>query len=133
MPEYQLDTSLSREIVAKLDAFTLAYIEALFWLLQDEDGESMDHLGLHDLAPEALESVRNECADFQLMYGHLFRGHESQAGHDFYLTRNGHGAGFWDRGTLYGSEDIGRQLTEACEPYGETYEYVGDDGLVYTS
>ena len=39
-----------------------------------------------------------------------------QHGGDFYLTRNGHGAGFWDRG--YG--DVGKQLTEAAKVYGST-------------
>lgn len=38
-----------------------------------------------------------------------------QHGHDFALTRNGHGAGFWDRG--YGP--IGDILTERAESYGE--------------
>lgn len=37
------------------------------------------------------------------------------AGHDFALTRNGHGAGFWDRGL----GRIGDMLTKECEPYGE--------------
>lgn len=41
----------------------------------------------------------------------LWEGH----GHDFALTRNSHGAGFWDRG--YG--EIGDRLTEAAQAYGE--------------
>ena len=36
------------------------------------------------------------------------------AGHDFALTRNGHGTGFWDRGL----GAIGDMLTDACKPYG---------------
>jgi hypothetical protein len=52
------------------------------------------------------------------------------AGHDFWLTRNGHGAGFWD-GDL--SEDVGNALTEAAKKFGECHLYVGDDGQIYTS
>ena len=37
------------------------------------------------------------------------------AGHDFALTRNEHGTGFWDSGL----GDIGDMLTEECKPYGE--------------
>ena len=37
------------------------------------------------------------------------------AGHDFALTRNGHGTGFWDRGM----GEMGDMLTEECKPYGE--------------
>ena len=45
--------------------------------------------------------------------------------HDFCLTANGHGAGFWD-----GDYKHGYALTELCRPYH--YDaYVGDDGLVY--
>lgn len=41
---------------------------------------------------------------------------DEQIGHDFSLTRNHHGAGFWDRG--HGHD--GQILTEKCRPYGET-------------
>lgn len=36
-------------------------------------------------------------------------------GHDLALTRNGHGAGFWDRGL----GDAGRSLTTWAETFGE--------------
>ena len=36
------------------------------------------------------------------------------SGHDFALTRNRHGAGFWDRGL----GEIGDMLTDECKPYG---------------
>ena len=48
-------------------------------------------------------------------------GHEwdidEQAGHDFYLTRNGHGAGFWDRPELYGAT-VATTLTRESKVYG---------------
>jgi hypothetical protein len=47
-----------------------------------------------------------------------------QTAHDFILTRNGHGAGFWDRG--YGA--VGDRLTAAAKVYGSLNAYVGDDG-----
>lgn len=47
-------------------------------------------------------------------------------GHDFWLTRGGHGAGFWDRG--YG--DIGRIVTAACKTFGEAYIGVCGDGTL---
>lgn len=40
-----------------------------------------------------------------------------QAGHDFVLTVNGHGAGFWDGGW----PEHGDELTEDAKPYGEFY------------
>jgi hypothetical protein len=52
----------------------------------------------------------------------------ARAGHDFWLTRNGHGAGFWDRGL----GDLGERLSKAAKVYGEVYLYPGDDGKVYS-
>lgn len=47
---------------------------------------------------------------------------------DFWLTRNGHGVGFWDRDV----GAVGDRLTKACKKFGETYLYVGDDGKIHT-
>lgn len=56
---------------------------------------------------------------------------EARAGHDFWLTRNGHGVGFLDRDEL--SEADQKRLTEASKEFGECYLYVGDDGKLYIS
>ena len=53
------------------------------------------------------------------------------AGHDFALTRNGHGTGFWDRGL----GEMGDMLTEECKPYGEhrvIIEVDNDDNIIST-
>lgn len=47
-------------------------------------------------------------------------------GMDFHLTRNHHGAGYWDRGT----GDVGRRLTDNAHPYGEIHGWILDDDLV---
>lgn len=52
----------------------------------------------------------------------------AQHGHDFALTRNGHGAGFWDRG--YG--EVGERLTESAKVYGE-HSVITDDGPTVTN
>lgn len=50
---------------------------------------------------------------------------EAWAGHDFWLTRRGHGAGFWDRGL----GDLGKRLSEAANACGDTgYPYAIGDG-----
>lgn len=46
-----------------------------------------------------------------------------QHGHDFALSRNRHGAGFWDRG--YGP--VGDALTEAAHAYGEHTIFLGGE------
>ena len=52
-----------------------------------------------------------------------------EAGIDFWLTRNGHGVGFWDRGL----GELGDTLSAACESFGEVWAYLGDDSRVHIS
>lgn len=136
MPQYKLDRSLALDTWHKLDTFTQGYIEAAMWTLTDDDGEPCGHLGLHDIAEETIQTAVRECAAFQsgnrALLDHVNFGMndeygDSRHGHDFWLTRNRHGAGFWDRG--YG--DVGRKLTDAAHAYGGADWYLGDDGKVY--
>ena len=51
------------------------------------------------------------------------------AAHDFILTRNGHGTGFWDTGRWV--EPWGDKLTKLSESFGTLSAYIGDDGSIY--
>ena len=132
---YSLDTSHAQSRWNTLDAFTQGYIEAAMWTLTDDKGHNLDYLGLHDIAEETIEQAITDCASFQAANRTLLdratdesgRGDESH-GHDLWLTRNGHGAGFWDRGY---SDAIADPLTDAALACGEMIWYLGDDGLVY--
>lgn len=127
-----------------LDEFTRAYAECALWASTHfwKDAENKDceesldkNHGIEDVATETLEEMVAECNDFREANKELleraeeeFDLTESSAGHDFWLTRNGHGAGFWDRDL----GDVGDKLTKACKPYGEVDLYVGDDGKIYS-
>ena len=50
-------------------------------------------------------------------------------GHDFWLTRNRAGAGFWDRGY---DKQAGESLSNAAMKFPEINLYIGDDGLIYS-
>lgn len=116
-----------------------AYVVAALWSTTDEStpegGEPMDaNYGPDDLSESARRAVARDVRDFVVgcLKGkpNAFHGMDaSQIGHDFLLTRNGHGAGFWDRGL--GAR--GEWLTQQCKPYGEASFYVGDDGKIYVS
>lgn len=114
-----------------LDAFVDAYIECALWSSLDDKGEPLD--GTYDdgdIADTARADMVSECTDF--VNGNaadLATLDAGQCGHDFWLTRNGHGTGFWDRG--YG--DLGDRLSKAAEVYGESDLYVGDDGQLYVT
>ena len=48
--------------------------------------------------------------------------------HDFWLTRNGHGAGFWDGDY---DDEVGTELTKIAHTFKELDCYVGDDGKIH--
>lgn len=116
----------------ELDEFTQQYIETALWASYEEDGTPLDeNYGWFDLADETILAFYNDCQKFQTENQELIDMEENQdnstAGHDFWLTRNGHGVGFWD-----GDWPIsGDKLTIASEKFGEVYLYVGDDGKLY--
>lgn len=126
--EYQLDCSLALDVRKTLDPFTLAYIETAMWTLTDDDGSSLDYLGLHDIDPSAIERMKADCASFQADHWDMIESDLSQAGHDFWLTRNRHGAGFWDGDW---PKPADRVLTDAAHAWGSADLYVGDDNTVY--
>lgn len=97
-----------------------------------------DIFTVSDISPECVEQRRSDCSSFLAANGadlaeyaeHL--GNEqwsasSLAGHDFWLTRNGRGAGFWDRGL----GELGERLSNAARVYSSVDLYPGDDGKIY--
>ena len=123
--------------VYKLDPFIRQYIETALWSSHDESDksgdESMDtNYGIEDVAQETLQKMADDCRSFQEENAKYLRDYpDEQAGHDFWLTRNGHGAGFWDRGERYVPLDIEQKLTDSAHTYGEVDLYVGYDGLIH--
>ena len=121
----------------QVDDFTWAYITAAFWTTDEEEfpeycysGEfSISEEDALRLAPAALTLIITVCQEFQQLNADLLDASmlsDDQAGHDFWLTRNRHGSGFWARNVIGGDA-----LTEAAHNYGEVSLYKGDDGLIY--
>ena len=124
-----------------LDIFTRAYIECALWSTNDESDDSGgdpldDNYTIDDIAPESLAKMIDDCRRFQeenaadlALYNHpRYRGPEL-GGHDLWLTRNGHGAGFWDRDDCL-PEEARDRLTAAAKKYGEVY-LSANDGAIY--
>lgn len=113
-----------------MTAFLKSYIETALWSSTDEDGHPLDdNYGEEDIAPGALATMEADCDRFQSEYAELLASLGSSAGHNFWLTRNWHGAGFWDLGL----GAIGEALSEAAKLEGSCDLYIGDDGLIYVS
>lgn len=115
------------------------YIDCAIWTCADDlgielgpgavDGQIAEMRYSLPWAPGTISALRQTVADF--LTGDAFaewlaEWTPSQAGHDLWLTRNGHGAGFWDRGLAFGGV-----LTSLATPYGAASLYLGDDDLIY--
>lgn len=118
----------------KLDRFTIAYLECALWSSTDEadpaGGQPMDsNYSIDDCTQSFLRQAAADCLVFQRDNAELLEhaGGEEMDGHDFWLTRNRHGAGFWDRGYFKPIED---GLTDAAHAFGEVNLYVIDNGQI---
>lgn len=126
--------------------FAHSYILAALWSSNDESrpdgGDPIDeNYSSDDLCISAKNRMYRDCRAFMranyedlMLACALYSPREGYAGmelagHDFWLTRNGHGVGFWDRRELE-EGGVGERLTEACKREGEANIYV-DDGKIY--
>ncbi|EKU98014.1 hypothetical protein Lepto7375DRAFT_7273 [Leptolyngbya sp. PCC 7375] len=121
-----------------------AYFTCALWSSIDHTDQPMDdNYSLNDIATPLKELAFAEincwlgyCNELGLIEQFLNHPQTTQAtrvtpekmlGHDFWLTRNGHGSGFWDRGL----GQLGNDLTDATKTFGTMDLYVGDDNKIY--
>lgn len=125
MPEF-----IPQHTPADLDEFVSGYLACAEWLIpENDDGDTPCADGF---APSAVEKAKVDCAEFIKRAGGLYTNAvdaygAGRAGHDFWLTRNGHGAGFWDRGL----GKLGDDLTTIANTFSEVNPFVNDDFLIY--
>lgn len=122
------------------DEFRSAYVTTMLWSSIGEDGRNLDDTHDEtDLAPEGLALVEKDCRAFYDAHSAMFTDEhclhygpdfeiDGRAGHDFWLTRCGHGAGFWDGDW---AEPAATTLDSAAKAFGNLDPYLGDDGLIY--
>jgi hypothetical protein len=118
----------------RMNTFTDAYITAIYFT---ETGDGEQPSSEIKMSEDARARAYADCFTFQSVNATILaeaydrEGYdEGRAGHDFWLTRNGHGAGYWDRAELE-ADDLGDRLTEAAKLFGECWTTEGDDGLLY--
>ena len=125
---------------ATAGTFALAldgYLECALWSSWDlYTGRPLDELGAGAVADETIDGMACDVWRFlATCWGDVWEDFEidlsglepKQLGHELWLARNGHGAGFWDRGL----GEIGDKLTELAHSYGGVTLYIGDDGKIY--
>jgi len=89
-----------------LEKMTSAYLECAIWTHLDEDGNSIDHVyDIEDFEPASYDLAEHECADFIELSEFVLQDTDQTVqdelcpfdlGRNFWLSRNGHGTGFFD-------------------------------------
>ena len=130
-----------------LNPTLLALTQTLLFTETDDNGKSLDKsYSPSDFASDSLEKLYKEyevflsdvegkitekvgsnwsCIDDFYDIAHPT---ENQTEHDYILTRNHHGAGFWDGDWNSEISDI---LTKSAQKQSEIHAYVGDDGKIH--
>lgn len=96
------------------EEMTRAYIEAIYFT---DTGDSEQASPEAELTALCRAQCYIDCRNFMLalerhpgVQSSLLE--VSRLGHDLWLTRNGHGAGFWDRPEVYGKDMDGGNLAD---------------------
>ena len=119
------------------------YLECAIWTeeerLKEENTEGYEReikniipdadLNIHNFSDNSKIKAYEDIKLFLKYAGNAVDGiDEEQLGHDIWLSRNGHGAGFFDRGY---DDKIEKILMDSAHKIGSADIYLGDDGLLY--
>lgn len=123
-----------------VDGVMQGYCEGIAWLTEGDTGLE----GSNGWSEDMQERISSDCAAFvaKLMETDLpdtlggIDYSDARLGHDFWLTRNHHGAGFWDREELDfrpepEARNVGEWLTEIAKTFPVLNVYKGDDNWEY--
>lgn len=107
--------------------FVQGYVTCALWASTDTDETPLDDRYVpRDIGADTAERMARDCQEFLrdnttdlIWYCIAIDARDGTpmeyAGHDFWLTRNHHGAGFWARG----AGQAGDNLTAAADSWGE--------------
>ena len=126
-----------------------ALAETILYTECDNNGTPLDrNYGVTDFDEKSLETLYREFQEFiQVVekqitekigdnwdsvddFYDLMQPSENQTEYDYILTRNRHGAGFWDGDW---ASEVSQILTDAAQDQFKTCAYVGEDGKIYLS
>ncbi len=117
---------------SQINGLTKHYLITALWSSTEHDDAGTplhENYDIGDLSIEALDKAENDCEKFLSLAGDTLDDLDlERAAHDFWLTRNRHGAGFWDGDY---EKELGRKLTALAHSFGEIDLYVGDDSRLY--
>lgn len=124
-----------------------ALLETLLWSSTDDLGNPLDiDFRASDFSEEDVQKLYGEFQKFVSIvekqisekvgdswdciddFYDLMQPTQNQAEHDYIMTRNGHGCGFYDGDW---AKEVAFILAEAAQDQGEIIPYIGHDGKLY--
>ena len=106
-----------------------SYLECAAWSSTDENGEPLDSYQFSDKAENRLKADLDKfCEEMTQELDEEYDGAggtPEQFAHDFWLTRNGHGAGFWDRGL----GELGDKLSKMAKVHNSCDLYLNEETM----
>lgn len=130
----EIDEFLSSRVIDDIaDDFIVGYLRAAIFTGSHypepenmDDSRPMDSVyGVEDIPREIREELESDCRDFLNSCAFMVAENPERAGMDFHLTRNGHGAGFWDGEW----PECGDELTARSKPFGTAEIYSDPTGI----
>lgn len=110
-----------------LESFLQAYYEAMFFT--EEDSLKEREIWEWELCIKTKSSSEDDAKKFLNSLSEDLETRDfAQLGHDFWMTRNRHGVGFWEFPD-YSKEDSDL-LMLAVKPFSEIYLYPNDYGFI---
>ena len=118
--------------MTEFETFFHSFIEAALWCSSDINSDSdisleNQNYSIDDIDSNSLKTLKIDCQEFFNDNYSKIKNNLGRAGHDFWLTSNRHGAGFWDGDW---EKEIGQELTKESHKYGERNFWV-NDGIIY--
>jgi hypothetical protein len=100
----------------------------------NESDPTIYSFSINDITPSATTRAEEDCLEFVKKAGDLLAGHNlphgepiwDDVGRNFWLSRNGHGAGFFDKTREFG--DSAEPLQELARGFPEAYPFLLNNG-----
>lgn len=120
------ETDYNKLNTINIDDVYTGYITAAFWT--EEDNDELEDKTIFDIDPKQKSKIYDGLKKFisnaKRQYTDELEEYDAETiGHNIWLSRNGHGAGFFD--------DNNDGLQKLAKAMGEVSIYVGDNGKVY--
>jgi hypothetical protein len=108
-----------------IDEIVDSYLETALWSEEENPDMKDTNFSIYDFDEESRIEATKDIKEFINKAGNLIKGlDERTIGHNFWLNRNGHGAGFWDL-KLGKRGDI---LSDLASSFGNKYVFPNSEG-----